>query len=70
MFFFKKNKSHVQATTVAMSSQSEHVVTTTEEFEPIRRGAKLAIVSCTLPLATKPMEISVVVVNTQVEALE
>jgi hypothetical protein len=62
--------SHVQATTVVTSSPSELVVTTIENFEPIRGGAKLTIVSCTLPLPTKLMEVFFVVVNTRVEALE
>jgi hypothetical protein len=37
----------VQATVVATSSQIEHVFTTIEEHEPIKRRAKLAIVSYT-----------------------
>jgi hypothetical protein len=66
---FQKN-SLVQAAIVATSFQSEHVVTTIEELEPIRGGTKLAIVSCTLPLPIKFMEVIVVVVCTQVKALE
>ncbi len=45
----------VQATIVATSSRSELMVTTTKELEPIRGGAKVAIV---------------VVVNTRVEGLK
>jgi len=38
--------------TIATSSQNELVVTTIKELEPIRGGAKLAIVFCTLSLPT------------------
>ncbi len=66
---FQKN-SHVQATTIATSFQNEHVVIITEEPKPIRRGAELTIVSCTLPLPIKFGEIFVVVISIQVEAME
>jgi hypothetical protein len=66
---FQKN-SHVQATTIVTSFQNEHVVKTTEEPKPIRKGAELTIVSCTLPLPIKFGGVLVVVVNTQVKALE
>jgi hypothetical protein len=56
--------------TIVTSSQNEHVVITIEEPEPIRGRTKLAIVSCILPLPTKYVEVFVVVVSTQVEALE
>ncbi len=68
-YCFLKN-SHVQVTTVATSSWNEPVIITTEEPKPIRGGIELAIVSYTLPLPIKSMEIPIVVVNTQVEALE
>jgi hypothetical protein len=61
--------SHVQAVVVATSSQNEHVVNAIEKHEPIR-GAKLTIVSCTLPLPTKLVEAPIVIVSTQVGALE
>jgi hypothetical protein len=60
--------SHVQPTSVTTSSQSKLVITTTEEPKPIKRGAKLAIISCTLPLSIEPMEVLVIVFNTQVKA--
>ncbi len=62
--------SPMQVAARATSSQNELIVTTSEEPKPIDGGAKLAIVSCTLPLPTKLVEIPIVVVNTQVEALE
>jgi hypothetical protein len=54
----------MQVTTIAISFQNELVVTTTEEPEPIQGGAKLAIVSCTLSLPTKPVEVLATVVST------
>jgi hypothetical protein len=42
---------------VITSFQNKFVVTTIKELELIRGGAKLAIVSCTLLLPTKLMEI-------------
>jgi hypothetical protein len=45
--------------TIATSSQNEHVVITTEELEPIRKGTKLAIIFYNLSLPTEPMEILV-----------
>jgi len=56
----------VQATTIATSSQNEPIVTAIEEFEPIKGGVELAIVSCTLPLPIKPMKVPIIVVNIQV----
>jgi hypothetical protein len=35
---------------------------------PLGGGAKLAIISCTLPLSIEPMEVLVIVFNTQVKA--
>jgi len=46
----------VQATTIATSFRNELVATTIEELEPIKGGAKLAIVSCTLPLPVEVLE--------------
>jgi hypothetical protein len=46
---FQKS-SHVQAIIVATSYRNELVVTITEEYEPIRRGVELAIVSCSRSL--------------------
>jgi hypothetical protein len=65
---FQKNP-HVQVVVVVISSQNEHVVTTIKEHEPIK-GAKLTIVSCTLPLPTKHVETPILIVSTQVEGLE
>jgi hypothetical protein len=59
----------MQIIVIPTSSQNK-LVTTTEEPEPISGGKKLAIISCTLPLPTKLVEILVLVVNTHVEALE
>jgi hypothetical protein len=42
----------------------------TEEPKPIRRGVELAIVSCTLSLPTKLVEIPIVVVSIQVKAFK
>jgi hypothetical protein len=58
--------SHVQVGNVTTSSQSELVVITNEEPKQVRRGSKLAIISYTLPLPIEPMEVHVVVVNSQV----
>jgi hypothetical protein len=60
----------MQVAAIPTSSQSKLFVTTAKEHEPISGGTKLAIVSCTLPLPTKLMEVHVVVVSTHVEALE
>jgi len=60
----------MQVTVIPTSSQNKLVVTTTEEPEPISGVKKLAIISCTLPLPTKLVEILVLVVNTHVEASE
>jgi len=53
----------VWATIVVTSFQSEHVVITTKELKPIRGGVELPIVSCTLFLPTKSMEVHVIVVS-------
>jgi hypothetical protein len=53
----------MQATIVAMNSRNEHVVTTTKKPKSIR-GAKFTIVSCTLFLPTKFVEVPIVVVST------
>jgi hypothetical protein len=37
----------VQSIVVATSSQSKPIVTITKELEPIKGGAKLAIIPCT-----------------------
>jgi len=55
--------SPMQATIVAMNSRNEHVVTTTKKPKSIR-GAKFTIVSCTLFLPTKFVEVPIVVVST------
>lgn len=47
----------MQVANVITSFQNKLVITTIEEPELIRGGAKLAIVSCTLFLPTKPMEV-------------
>ncbi len=60
----------MKATTVTMSSQSEPVVTTIEELEPIRGGAKLAIISCTLSLPIEIMEVPIEVVSIHVKGSE
>jgi hypothetical protein len=39
-------------------------------LKPIKEGVELAIVSCTLSLPIKSLEVHVVVVNIQVEGLE
>jgi len=62
--------SFVQTIIVATNSQSELVVSTTKEPEPIKGGAKLAIVSCTLSLPIECAEVLIVVVNIRVEGLE
>jgi hypothetical protein len=49
---------------------NEHVVTTIKEPEPIRGGAELAIISCTMCLPTEYVEIPIVTINIQVEGLE
>jgi hypothetical protein len=53
-----------------MSFWNEPIVITIKELELIREGVELAIVSYTLSLPTKSMEIHVVVVNIRVEGLE
>jgi hypothetical protein len=55
--------SHVQLAFVVVNFRSEPLVATTKELEQIR-GVKPTIVSCTLPLPTKFMEVLVVVVST------
>jgi hypothetical protein len=60
---FQKN-SPMQTTNVATSSQSKLVVIINEEPKPIKGGIKMAIISYTLPLPTKPVEIPIVTVNT------
>ncbi len=60
----------MQVTTIATSSRNEPIVTAIEEFEPIKGGIELAIVSCTLPLPIEPMEVPIIVVNIKVETLE
>ncbi len=62
--------SPLQATTGAMRSQSEPIVTTTKELKSIRGGVELAIVPCTLSLPIESMRNNIVVVSTQVEKLE
>jgi hypothetical protein len=52
------------------SFQSELVVTTTKDPEPIRGGTKLAIISCTLSLPTKYMEVPIVTICIHVEGLK
>ncbi len=54
----------MQATIVATSSWNEFVVIPNEEPEPIRRRTKMAIISYTLPLPTKPVEVPIVIVST------
>jgi hypothetical protein len=63
LLLFPKKKSLVWATIVVTSFQSEHVVITTKELKPIRGGVELPIVSCTLFLPTKSMEVHVIVVS-------
>jgi hypothetical protein len=53
-----------------MSFWIEHVIITIEEPKPIRGATKLAIISCTLPLPIKLVEIHVINVKTQVKTLE
>jgi len=65
-----QNNSHAQVAAIATSFRSEPIITTIEELEPIKVGAELAIVSCTLSLPTEPAKILVVVVNIQIKALE
>jgi len=60
----------MRSTTVAMSFQSEPIVTTTKEHEPIRGGAKLTIIPCTLLLPIELVKVPIVVFSTQVEVLE
>ncbi len=60
----------MQATNVATSSRSKLVVITNEEPEPIKGGVEMAIISYTLPLPIEPMEVPIVIVRIQVEALE
>ncbi len=63
----------MQATIVSTSFRSALVITTTKDLEHVRRRARLAIISCTLPLPIEPMEILAVVTLEelqQVEALE
>jgi hypothetical protein len=60
----------VQVATLARNFQSKHIINSIEEHEPIRRGAKLAIISYTLPLPIEHVEISIIVVSTRVEVLE
>jgi hypothetical protein len=57
-------------TIVATSFQSEPIVTTIEELEPIKRGTKLDIISCTFILPIEHVEVPIVVVSTHVKALE
>jgi len=54
----------MQAIIVATSSRNKCVIIINEEPEPIRRGANMAIMSYTLPLPTKHVEILLVIVNT------
>ncbi len=62
---------HVEVTTATMSSQSVHVIITREELKSIKGGVhELAIVSCTLFLPIKSMEVPIIIVNTQVKNLE
>ncbi len=60
----------MQPTFAGLSSQSELVITITKELVPIRRGAKITIVFCTLFLPTKLVEVFVVVVSFHVKELE
>jgi hypothetical protein len=60
----------MQVAVVTRSFWNEPMVTIIEELEPIKGGAELAIVSCTLLLPTELVEILVMVVSIQVKALE
>ncbi len=53
----------MQVVTTNTNSQSELIVTTTEELEPIRGGVELTIVYCILSLPIEFVEIFVVVVK-------
>ncbi len=53
--------SPMEATIIATSSQSEHVVTTIDKPKSIKGRAKLTIVSCTLSLPIESMEVPIVV---------
>jgi hypothetical protein len=54
----------MQAIITATSSRNEFVVITNEEPKPIKGGAKMAIISYTLPLPIEPVEIPIVIVST------
>ncbi len=54
----------MQSTIIAINFWNEPIVTTTQKLEPIRGGAKLAIVFYALPLPRKPMEVPIVIFNT------
>ncbi len=55
---------HVQPTFASLSYQSELVTATTKKPIPIRGGAKITTISCTLFLPTKLVEVLVVVIST------
>ncbi len=61
---------HVQVATITTSSQSAHVVTTIEELKSIKGRVELAIVSYSLYLPVKSMEIPIILVGTHVKELE
>jgi len=53
----------MHASIVATSFWNEPIVTTIKELEPIRGGAKLAIISCILSLPIKYVEIPIVTIS-------
>ncbi len=55
---------------ITTSFRNELVAITIEELDLIWRGAKLAIMFCTLSLPIKLVEVLVVIVSTHVEGLE
>jgi len=61
----------VQTSIITTSFRNELVVTTIKEPKPIRGGAEqVAIISCTLSLPRKYVEIPIVTISTQVKGLE
>ncbi len=55
--------SPMQTTIVATSSRNKFVVNINEELQPIKRGAKTAIIFYTLPFLTKLVEVFTIIVN-------
>jgi hypothetical protein len=55
--------SPMQATIVATSYRNEFVVITNEEPKPIRGRTEMAIISYTLPLPTKLVEVPIVIIS-------